>query len=352
MSTDLEKTIVDNLFKTVKKNKKENATKFDQYSPNFIYQADLLFLPNDNGYKYALVVVDIGSRIVDAEPLKTKQAEEIMKAFNEIFSRKPLQKKPKIVEVDAGTEFKGDVKKNLINQNIIVRTKKPYRHNQQAIVERKNQDIGVILFKRMIAEEILTGATSTSWIKYLPEVIQLINKKSLKPSSKKKNSDYQCKKDTCNAFEQGTIVRVALDAPVDVVSGKRLPGKFRSTDIRWSRTPRTIMETIIQPGQPPLYLLDDGKGGTDRSAAYTKNQLQLLPKGEKLPDPSLVVGQTENNITKFVIEKIMAKKKINNRIHYKVKWAGFPTSQATWEPRSTLIQDVPTLIQHFDNNNK
>jgi len=41
------------------------------------HQADLLFLPHDRGYKYALVVVDLGSRLVDAAPLKSKKADEV-----------------------------------------------------------------------------------------------------------------------------------------------------------------------------------------------------------------------------------------------------------------------------------
>ena len=48
--------------------------------PGYIYQADLLFLPNDEGYKYALVVVDIGSGLCDAEPLKSKKTTEVKSA--------------------------------------------------------------------------------------------------------------------------------------------------------------------------------------------------------------------------------------------------------------------------------
>ncbi len=46
---------------------------FDVYVPNEVHQADILHLPNDNGYKYALTVVDIATRYKDAEPLTTKK---------------------------------------------------------------------------------------------------------------------------------------------------------------------------------------------------------------------------------------------------------------------------------------
>ena len=60
--------------------------------PNKVHQADLLFLPHDTvrrkTYKYALVVVDVASRYKDAEPLKSKSAEELAKAFSKVYSRK------------------------------------------------------------------------------------------------------------------------------------------------------------------------------------------------------------------------------------------------------------------------
>ena len=61
-------------------------------------QADTLFLPNDNGFKYCLVVVDIASRKMDCEPMKTKSAEETKKAFQKILKRKIL-KEPHRLEV-------------------------------------------------------------------------------------------------------------------------------------------------------------------------------------------------------------------------------------------------------------
>ena len=48
-----------------------NFSHFDVNVPNEVHQADLLFLPHDGGYKYALTVVDVASRYKQAEPLKT-----------------------------------------------------------------------------------------------------------------------------------------------------------------------------------------------------------------------------------------------------------------------------------------
>ena len=60
--------------------------------PGGVHQADLLFLPHDKVgrkvYKYALVVVDVASRYKDAEPLTSKSAEEVARAFSRVYSRK------------------------------------------------------------------------------------------------------------------------------------------------------------------------------------------------------------------------------------------------------------------------
>ena len=90
----LEKQELENLFKRPKKDSKINEPHFQLIKHNYIDQADILFLPNDNGYKYLLVVVDIGSRLTDVEPLKEKSASEVKKAFEKIYERDKLFFRP------------------------------------------------------------------------------------------------------------------------------------------------------------------------------------------------------------------------------------------------------------------
>ena len=57
-----------NLYKTPKKDKGVNMPRIEVFEENAVHQADILFLPHDGAYKYALVVVDAASGKVDAEP--------------------------------------------------------------------------------------------------------------------------------------------------------------------------------------------------------------------------------------------------------------------------------------------
>jgi hypothetical protein len=82
------KDVVDQLYEKPMRDVKGDQTTFAYINPGFIQQCDLLFLPNDKGYVYALVLVDQGSRMCDAEPLKTKQPSDVIKAFKAIYKRK------------------------------------------------------------------------------------------------------------------------------------------------------------------------------------------------------------------------------------------------------------------------
>jgi hypothetical protein len=337
--------IVNELFKKPKRDKGDNVPKFLKYLPDEVQQADLLFLPNDGGYKYALVVVDLGSNLTDAEPLKIKSSERVLDAFIKIY-KKGILKIPKKIEVDSGTEFKGSVGKWFENRGVVVRVAKPYRHRQQAMVERKNQIIGTALFKRMTEQEILTDHPSVEWTDDINSVIKNLNIKQKKKKIIKPTNEYQCSGDACIIIPEETKVRVALDAPIDVVSGKRLHGRFRDSDIRFEIKPRVVKQVIIQPNQPPMYLVSNNKGENDHQQAYTKNQLLPVKSNEIQPDSSVIrpiKGPKGEKL--YVVDDIIGKRKQNNRIQYHVKWAGLPSSL---EGRASLVNNVPDLLKEYD----
>ena len=123
------------------------------------------------------VVVDIGSRYVDAVPLKNKTSADVVEGLKKIYSSN-LLKKPKTLEVDPGPEFKGEVLTYLKDNKIDVSVGKVGRHKQQAIVERKNQMIGTAIHKRQTAQELLTGETDKHWVDDLRVIINAINRKA------------------------------------------------------------------------------------------------------------------------------------------------------------------------------
>jgi len=339
--------VVDKLLEKPIRDKGKNAPQFVHKDVGITQQADLLHLPDDNGYKYSLVVVDQGgNRVTDAEPLKAKDASSVLKAFKAIYARKIL-KIPKVMQVDPGSEFKGVVAQWFADKGVAVRVGKTGRHRQQGLVERKNFTIGKALHRRMLAQETLTGETSKEWVEDLPKLVSVLNNraKKAKPRTVEKFPAPTCEGSSCNTLSIGTKVRVIAEQPRDPITGAVLTGKFRASDVRWEIKERVIKQVLLKPGFPPLYLLDGtaGKIGVD-PVAYTKNQLQVISKDEVYPKGKDVV---RGKPTTYIIDHIVGKTRVKGKIFYRVKWRGY--DEITLEPRTELIKDQPRLVQEFES---
>ena len=98
----------------IPKQKGETTTfKNPNYPPGNFHQMDLLFLPEDTskekagkkgftpkkGYRYLLVITDIGSGAVDARPLKTKEGKGVLKAVQDVYESSKYLKEPKFIFV-------------------------------------------------------------------------------------------------------------------------------------------------------------------------------------------------------------------------------------------------------------
>lgn len=232
---------------------------------NNVHQADLLFLPNDKGFKYALVVVDLGSRLTDAIPLKEKTAPAVLSGLKKIYKRGILEL-PKLFQCDPGSEFKGVVKKYLLDNDVSIRYGKTGRSRQQALVERRNYSIGKEILFRQLQKEIATKKVNKQWLKDLPEIIEELNEhyEVEKPIEPKSDMPLITKRNS-ELLWQGDKVRTILDKPENYF-GKKLNGNFRASDIRWSREIYPIDRLLLRPNFPPMYLVN--------GVAYTRGQIQ------------------------------------------------------------------------------
>jgi len=93
----------------------------------------------------------------------------------------------------------------------------------------------------------------------------------VKPVNTQISDDVLVSSKNKDIIPEGTRVRVQLDYPIDVATGKRIDSKFRSSDIRWSKDIHKVKEILLKPGYPPLYLLDNND-----HVARTKQQLQFV----------------------------------------------------------------------------
>jgi hypothetical protein len=259
------------LYKQPRAEKKEDMAQFQVFKSNLIQQADLLFITNDRGYKYILVVVDDHSKKMDAEKLREKDSVHVAKAFRKIYDRNIL-KIPEQIELDDGKEFKGEVREFFDEHNTRIRYALPNRHRQQGLVERKNQILGTIIHRIQTYKELEknNGKLNREWIKLLPNIVEQINEHLPKPLTDAVkdtpiSNDYNKK-----LLPIGTHVRIQLDHPIGT-NNKRLHGEFRSSDIRWTPKIYKVTQVLLVDGKPPMYLTDKSN-----EVAYTKEQLQKV----------------------------------------------------------------------------
>jgi hypothetical protein len=235
---DLQNEKLYNLYDKPKKVKVWPSVNKSNIQEGAVQQCDLLFMPEDEGYRYILVVCDVGGwRQTDAEPLKTKSIVEVLNAFKEIYKRKYIKFPQYMMQSDEGGEFKGAVKKYFEDKGVKMRYGLPDHHQSQASVESKNHIIAKALFMRMTAQELETGEKSTEWIEFLPKLIKELNKrlKRLTKHFTKYDAPILANKSNEELLDEGMKVRVALDRPVEAYNNQKLHGKFRATDIRWNK---------------------------------------------------------------------------------------------------------------------
>lgn len=310
------------------------------YSEDAIQQCDLLYLPNDNGFKYVVVCVDVATRKMDCEAVKDRKPETILKTLKKIWKRKYVNRPDFFFKTDDGSEFKGALSRYLFKTGIVHLIGKPGRSRSQAIVEAMNKMIGKALAVKFRNDEISTGNEQDEWVKDLPKIVEVYNKFNKEKTKKRRVSNkdkiYKNFNPTLpdNLYKKGDLVHIPLDKPTNF-QGKRLSGKFRAGDLRYEVKPRKITNVMVS--DPTVYKVEGLP-----TTVYTYEMLIPFIKKKK-PKP------TEK---KFNVEKLVKREKKNGRIKFYVKWEGYPSSQNTWENRSELIKQIPEIVKEYEKKNK
>lgn len=260
---------------------KNNAT--FQIPSHSMIQADLIYMPDDDGYKYVLTVVDVGYRKVDAEPLRDRQGVNVIDGFKAIFRRKYIDiNKVKYCYSDQGSEFKNeDVKAYFDNERIILRHTWTNRKTQTGVVEHFNYLLGGTLQKKMTIEELQNGRTN-KWRKDLPKLVKAINNERDEKDDPKIRTLFKDPKVSNNEdiLEEGTKVHIVLPQPTDATTGKRMHGGFRTGDQRFETKTRKIDRALIYPNQPVRYMVEGIK-----NVSFFREELKLASEYKQKTPP-------------------------------------------------------------------
>lgn len=259
---------LEDLVKVPKTEKGDNVPHTQIFKEGYQQQIDLLHLPMAPfGYRYLLTVVDLHSKLLDGEQLKGKEPKQIVTAIKKIYERKILQIPRKIV-ADNGSEFNGVFETYCEDNSIILRKTEVNRHRQNSIVEAANKKVGLILIKLLSLDETKSKKLEKNWVKYLRDVIDVLNKNRKKPITTEISETPIITKENHNILSVGQHVRTLLNYSSDI-TGKKMLG-VRGGDVRFSNV-KTISQIVLKAGLPPLYEVDH-----EPNTLYTIQQLQII----------------------------------------------------------------------------
>ena len=291
---------------------------YDVKIPNQLHQIDLLFLPEDKGYRYALCLVDVASRYKAARPLQTKEAEELLSNLKDIYANDEFLRIPKKLQFDRGGEFNNEMLKVWANppdeeplrrtesEEILQlrrsnrTTKSKYRKIQQkvelimnekgqhvSLVENMNKQLGRLIFKDQIIHELKSGLENKKWVDKLQDYIDILNNRktrliNLKPIDAiqmdyvEQPKNEFTKADKEKYFDIGTEVRrlLNLDEVQDYITKKIKTERKRATDATFSINTYIVTELYIGNNELVMHRLKDKETGRVYKNMYTYFQLQ------------------------------------------------------------------------------
>lgn len=320
-----------------KVNKRQKYDKVRNNIPplaNYNQMADLLMLPTTKeGYRYLLVVVDLYSNLFDCQEMKIKSDEDTLDALKTIYKRKIIKIPYATLSTDNGSEFKGDVSKWLFTNNIFNKKAKPYRHQQQSVIENLNKLLGRFLNNYMNKIELETGEQYNEWTDIIPMLRDKLNKIRKIDDKNPFTYEYAQPIDAIPKYKIGDLVYHKLDRPKSATNND-YDGKFRMGDLRYNIfEPRKVYKILYYPINI-RYILE---GIPQTSYAET----ELLPAKEKEKE------------SRYTVKKIIGKKTENRKIYYLIWWDKYLKKQSTWEPKTELISDgLSNTIKIFEKNEK
>ncbi len=314
---------------------------------NELHQADLVFVYQDpHGYKYILCVVDTATRYKAAYALKSKTAQAVADGLQEIYKHPPLAW-PRTINVDEGGEFKGATTKLLEQHGVRIRRAEPGHHRSQAFVENFNRQLAQRLYRAMAARRLITGNDEYEWASALPTLVENMNNEptrllGMTPAKAAAKGVVEPMYSPIKARTRSELLPRNAMVRVRITPDRQEGGRQRATDPRFSAALYRIQRAVYDPQgiQPTLYFIEGLRHG------YQAGDLQVVKEAQAQPPPMSALDAKEE----YVVERLDDRRKVGNRILFLVKWKGYSDAERTWEPRTTLVQDVPHLVKAYERH--
>lgn len=280
------------------------------------WQCDLVDLRSlreqNEGYQYIFTCIDILSKYAWATALKSKQGSEIVRALNSIF----LERKPKSLQTDAGTEFKNSKVQKLLKNNGI-RFFTTFNTTKASVVERFNRTLKTKMWKYFtqnntynyvnVLNDLLFSYNHTyhSSIKKLPAEVNSTNEREVWFTL---YGGMENEKVKPHLLKVGDTVRVS----------KHKLTFEKGYESNWSEELFLISECVKK--LIPVYRITDLLHEPILGTFYEQELQKVTPKKE------------------YIIEKVLKKRNRKGRLEYFVKFKGYEEKKFNqWIPSSDLF---------------
>lgn len=251
---------------------------FDGYLPKELYQMDIMYMPDDNGFKYMLTLIDVGSRKAFAHAMKTKTVENVIKCLQEMIK---LKEYPKVLQCDNGSEFNNrKLGQWCFSRDIELRIVPTNLKRYQSIIERFHKTLQTPIVKYQMHMQSQSGSNEsyTKWVHVYKKFINAYNNRihgTINASPNKVFSGNEEAKRTFKILDEkppltyGTAVRIQIDIR---------KFKSRAGDQKFSRDIWYVMDSTRKSEYEPwMYTLMT----TDDSFKVNKDAIPTIEAPRK-----------------------------------------------------------------------
>ena len=264
-------------------------------------------------YKYILLMIDIFSRYIWLEPLKTKKGEEVVEAMKKVFSQ---GRQPVRLRTDKGTEFTNQqVRRFLTSVNVdrfVSQNETKANYAERAIKTVKTKLTRYMMHRQTyryidILQEVSDSYNSSkhSSLGRAPKQVNVANEDQVRLDQYKIRQKRQRKphKKRSLKYQIGDTVRISHARAIF----------DREYQQKWTGEVFRITARYMREGIP-IYELEDWSGEEVKGMFY-EEELQ----------PTIVDEQTE-----YKIEKVLRKRTRQRKKEILVRWLHWPPKYDSW----------------------
>jgi len=286
------------------------------------WQIDLMFLPDLKlDYIGVLMCIDLASRYVWAEPIKTKNGSDVTAAMQKIFDR-AAPRQPIKIQADKGTEFYNKNFVGLLKRRGVKEFFSSHSDHKAAVVERVIRTIKEKLY-RMIDS---SSQYQDQWPTLIQQIVEAYNNTyhesiGMRPTDVTSSNVgrvlwnlygkywYKDKNFETPKYEVGDYVRISSARHA---FRKGYKGKWQEEVFRIQK---------IKYGLPHnVYILQEWNGDPVLGVFYPYEIAKVYEAPDQL----------------FRIERILKKRTKNGKKEVLVRWQGWSDKYDSWEPASAI----------------